>query len=67
MTQTAVNDPVCGMTVDPTTSKHSYTHAGKAYYFCCAPCVEKFKANPEKYIRLQHALKVDQIEQTVIR
>jgi len=50
LTQTAVNDPVCGMTVDPTTSKHSYTHAGKAYYFCCAPCVEKFKANPEKFL-----------------
>ena len=27
----------------------------------------QFKANPEKYIRLQHALKVDQIENTVIR
>ena len=27
----------------------------------------QFKANPEKYIRLQHALKVDQIEQTVVR
>ena len=28
---------------------------------------KQFKANPEKYIRLQHALKVDQIEQTVVR
>ena len=27
----------------------------------------QFKANPEKYIRLQHAVKVDQIERTVIR
>lgn len=27
----------------------------------------QFKANPEKYIRLQHALKADQIEHTVIR
>ena len=27
----------------------------------------QFRANPEKYIRLQHALKADQIEQTVIR
>ena len=27
----------------------------------------QFKANPEKYIRLQHALKVDQIERTVLR
>ncbi len=28
---------------------------------------KQFKASPEKYIRLQHALKVDQIEPTVIR
>lgn len=27
----------------------------------------QFKASPEKYIRLQHALKADQIERTVIR
>ena len=27
----------------------------------------QFKSNPEKYIRLQHALKADQIEHTVIR
>ncbi len=27
----------------------------------------QFKASPEKYIRLQHALKVDQIERTVVR
>lgn len=27
----------------------------------------QFKANPEKYIRLQHALKADEIENTVIR
>ena len=27
----------------------------------------QFKSNPEKYIRLQHALKVDQIERTVMR
>lgn len=27
----------------------------------------QFKANPEKYIRLQHALKADEIENTVVR
>jgi len=25
-------------------------YKGKKVYFCCAPCAEKFKANPEKYI-----------------
>jgi Cu+-exporting ATPase len=47
---TAVKDPVCGMNVNPAIAKHHLEHAGKSVYFCCAPCVEKFKANPEKYL-----------------
>ena len=47
---TAMKDPVCGMNVNPATAKHHLEHAGKSVYFCCAPCAEKFKANPEKYI-----------------
>ena len=43
-------DPVCGMNVNPATAKHIYEHAGKNYYFCCAGCVAKFKANPEGYL-----------------
>src|SRR5271165_4592692 len=43
-------DPVCGMNVNPATAKHVYEHAGKKYYFCCAGCVEKFKANPQGYL-----------------
>jgi Cu+-exporting ATPase len=43
-------DPVCGMNVDPATAKHVYGHGGKNYYFCCAPCAEKFKAEPAKYL-----------------
>jgi Cu+-exporting ATPase len=43
-------DPVCGMNVNPATSKHVHEHAGKKFYFCCAGCVEKFKANPQGYL-----------------
>jgi Cu+-exporting ATPase len=43
-------DPVCGMNVNPATAKHIHEHAGKNYYFCCAGCVEKFKANPQTYL-----------------
>ncbi len=43
-------DPVCGMSVDPATAKHVRQHAGKNYYFCCAGCAEKFKANPQQYL-----------------
>jgi Cu+-exporting ATPase len=40
-------DPVCGMNVDPATAKHVREHDGKKYYFCCAGCADKFKANPQ--------------------
>jgi Cu+-exporting ATPase len=49
-------DPVCGMTVNPSTAKHIYEHAGKPYYFCCAHCVEKFKANPQDYLNKPSSL-----------
>jgi Cu+-exporting ATPase len=45
-----VIDPVCGMSVDPTRARGSAEHAGKSYYFCSPHCVEKFKADPEKYL-----------------
>ena len=44
-----VIDPVCGMKVD-TEKGRSLEHAGKRYYFCSQHCVEKFSANPEKYL-----------------
>src|SRR5580704_7418933 len=45
-----VKDPVCGMTVDPATTKHTYKLAGNDYFFCCGGCVQKFSADPEKYL-----------------
>ena len=46
----AATDPVCGMSVDPATAKHSAEFAGKTYYFCCAGCREKFLAEPQRYL-----------------
>jgi len=46
----AVKDPVCGMTVDPATSKHRFQHGGTTYHFCSAGCQTKFEANPAKYL-----------------
>jgi P-type Cu+ transporter len=43
-------DPVCGMDVNLSTARHSYDLGGKKYYFCCGGCLEKFKANPAKYL-----------------
>jgi len=45
-----VTDPVCGMKVDTRTAQHRYDLADTTYYFCSARCVEKFKADPERYL-----------------
>ena len=34
-----VKDPVCGMTVDPATSKHQATHQGQVFHFCSNGCL----------------------------
>jgi len=47
---TLERDPVCGMNVNPASAKHIHEHDGKKYYFCCASCGEKFKADPRKYL-----------------
>jgi Cu+-exporting ATPase len=47
---TPARDPVCGMNVNPATAKFVDEYAGKKYYFCCASCQEKFKANAEGYL-----------------
>ncbi|MGH8083849.1 MAG: heavy metal translocating P-type ATPase [Lysobacter sp.] len=46
----AVTDPVCGMQVDPATSKHRAQHEGEDYHFCSARCRERFIADPQKYL-----------------
>src|SRR6185436_13672530 len=43
-------DPVCGMTVDPEKAAGSHEHAGVTYFFCGKRCLERFKAEPEKYL-----------------
>lgn len=45
-----VVDPVCGMTVDPDTSKHRADFGGETYHFCSAGCRTKFAAAPEQYL-----------------
>src|ERR1700676_4987998 len=47
---TAEKDAVCGMTVDSASAKYRFDHNGKAYYFCCAGCLEKFRADPNRFL-----------------
>jgi len=45
-----VIDPVCGMTVDPATAAGSFAYQGTTYFFCCQGCLEKFRADPARYL-----------------
>lgn len=40
---------------------------GELYLFKTDERRKQFKANPDKYVRLQHALKIDQVERTAMR
>ena len=33
-----------------TETSPSYQYEGKTYYFCCPGCIERFKADPKKYL-----------------
>jgi Cu+-exporting ATPase len=45
-----VRDPVCGMPVDPATSKHRFDYRDQTYHFCSAGCQTKFVADPQAYL-----------------
>lgn len=45
-----VTDLVCGMRVDPKTAKHTTQYDETDFSFCSAGCLEKFIADPDRYI-----------------
>ena len=49
MSAPAVQDPVCGMSVDPAKAP-VFEHAGKSWYFCGNSCRDRFAADPAKYL-----------------
>src|SRR5882724_4263918 len=50
-------DHVCGMSVDPATSKHRFDYRGETFHFCSAGCRTKFAADPKKYLEKTNAPK----------
>ncbi|MDQ2763024.1 MAG: HAD-IC family P-type ATPase, partial [Pseudomonadota bacterium] len=51
------SDPVCGMKLDPATSKRRFDHGGQTFHFCSADCQTKFAAAPEAYLKPTAAAK----------
>ncbi|NQT27278.1 YHS domain-containing protein [candidate division KSB1 bacterium] len=41
---------ICPVMGGPVNKETFADHNGKRIYFCCNPCVEKFKENPEKFL-----------------
>jgi xanthine dehydrogenase accessory factor len=48
-------DPICGMTVEVATARHTAEHAGGTWYFCCGGCRTKFLAEPDRYAAAEGA------------
>ncbi|GJF17824.1 copper-translocating P-type ATPase [Mycolicibacterium cyprinidarum] len=44
-----VADPVCGMTIDPSSAAATAEHAGNTFHFCSQHCHDAFTANPASY------------------
>ena len=44
-------DPVCGMTVEPSSAAGSFEHNGVTYYFCSKSCLQKCREDPERFLK----------------
>ena len=44
-----VVDPVCGMSIDPTSATPAITNAGRRIVFCSETCRDRFTADPQRY------------------
>lgn len=51
----SARDPVCGMTVDSRKAAGSFEHNGQPYYFCSPGCLEKFRAEPKRFLHSEIA------------
>jgi len=63
-TEVTLRDPVCGMTVNPATSKHRFDYSGETFHFCSAGCKTRFSAYPKTFLE-RRALRTDVPEGTI--
>jgi P-type Cu+ transporter len=47
-----MQDPVCGMTVEPSTTAAAWEHDGTTYLFCSTACMRRFRADPAHFLSL---------------
>lgn len=54
-------DPVCGMTVEIATAKHTHDHAERTYYFCNSRCKTRFADDPLRYLEPEKRAAADAV------
>jgi cytochrome c oxidase subunit 2 len=59
MALTQESTGICSVMGGKINKEYSYNYQGKAYYFCCPMCIEKFKKDPEKYISKIKEIKLE--------
>jgi L-lactate dehydrogenase len=45
-------DPVCGMSVEPSETPYKSEYKGKTYHFCTSRCKTTFEEAPDEYVRI---------------
>jgi P-type Cu+ transporter len=53
-------DPVCSMSVDPEKAAGTHEYAGETYYFCSKHCLERFRRDPQSFLRPRPTAPVSQ-------
>ncbi len=43
------------MSVDPTTTRHAFSHEGQTFYFCSKGCIERFRSTPSAFLIAESA------------
>lgn len=52
-------DPVCGMSVAAETAAGRYEFEGETYYFCSQGCLNKFRQNPQSFLKKKQEEEVE--------
>jgi FtsP/CotA-like multicopper oxidase with cupredoxin domain/YHS domain-containing protein len=52
-------DPVCGMSIDAATARHTSEFEGQTFYFCSRGCKGAFEADPQQYVGAHKAANAD--------
>jgi YHS domain-containing protein len=49
-----VQDPVCGMMIEPDQAARRTTRDGETFYFCSQECERQFQSDPDRYGMEKH-------------